>query len=360
VTPRRYLPVACLALAVVLLQVVLSLVGQPYLLSQLTMSAYYGLVVVGLCLLMGYAGQISIGHAAFFAIGGYTNAVLTTLNLAPFQAAPLVRFLSSVGMLVRDTDLYGGVLLHVSPWLALAAGLLLAAGVAFVIGIPILKLKGHYLAMATLAFGIIIGKILIANPALGSADGISSVPAFVILPGLSVCGDASARIQNYYIAWAVLIGVMLLLLNLINSRPGRALRAIHGNEEAAGSVGIDTARYKLAIFVLSAVLAALGGALLTYYNGGIGPSEAGVTKSVRYVAMVAIGGMANLWGALIMGVGLEFISLRGYLGTFDEAFFGLVMILIIMFFPDGLFHRQSWKRLTLPSLFPRRGKKGRP
>ena len=355
-TPRQYIPVAALAVSVVLLQVVLSLLQQPYLLSQLTMSAYYGLVVLGLCLLMGYAGQISIGHAAFFAIGGYTNAVLTTLDLSQFQAAGFVKFLSGLGLLVQTADPYGGFLLHLSPLIAVIAGLAIAAVVAVVIGIPILRLKGHYLAMATLAFGIIVSKIVIANPVLGGADGISGVPEFGLPFGLKICGDSSARIQNYYIAWIVLVGVMILLLNLINSRPGRALRAIHGNEEAAGSVGIDTSAYKLGVFVLSAVLAALGGALLTSYNGGIGPSEAGVMKSVRYVAMVAIGGMANLWGSLVMGVGLEFISLRGYLGTFDEAFFGLVMIFIIMFFPDGLFHKPSWNSFKkLAGLFRRKG-----
>ena len=99
---------------------------------------------------------------------------------------------------------------------------------------------------------------------------------------------------------------MVLLVNLINSRAGRALRAIHGNEGAAQAMGVDTARYKLHLFALSAVIAAVAGVFMTHYNGGIGPAEAGVMKSVRYVAIVAVGGMANLWGALIAGIDTEF------------------------------------------------------
>ena len=110
-------------------------------------------------------------------------------------------------------------------------------------------------------------------------------------------------------------------------------------------MGVDTARYKLAIFILSAVYAAVGGVLLTHFNGGIGPSEASIMKSVRYVAIVAVGGMANLWGALIMGVLLNFLSLRGYFGSYDDAFFGVILIVIMLFFPDGLLTRDNLKGL---------------
>jgi branched-chain amino acid transport system permease protein len=131
----------------------------------------------------------------------------------------------------------------------------------------------------------------------------------------------------------------VLLLNLVHSRVGRALASIHGAEDAAEAVGIPAARYKLHVFVLSAVFASLAGILLTHYNGGIGPSEASVMKSVRYVAIVAIGGMANLWGALSMSLVLNYLSLRGYFGTFDDAVFGLILIAIMLFAPDGLLRR---------------------
>ena len=142
--------------------------------------------------------------------------------------------------------------------------------------------------------------------------------------------------ENYYIAWGLLILGLVLLINLINSRVGRALRSIHGSEDAAEAMGVNTARFKLYVFVLSAVYAAIAGVFLTHYNGGIGPSEASVMKSVRYVALVAVGGMANLWGALIMGVTLTFLSLRGVFGSYDDAVFGVILIVIMLFAPEGI------------------------
>jgi branched-chain amino acid transport system permease protein len=170
---------------------------------------------------------------------------------------------------------------------------------------------------------------------LGAADGISNVPGFSLVPGIVVSGSLSARVMNYYIAWAVVLVGLVLLVNLINSRVGRSLRALHGGEEAADSMGVDTARMKLSVFVLAAVFAAVAGVLTTHYNGGIGPSEASATKSVRYVAIVAVGGMANLWGTLTMAVLLNFLSLRGAFGTYDDAVFAAVLILIMLFAPDG-------------------------
>jgi branched-chain amino acid transport system permease protein len=151
-----------------------------------------------------------------------------------------------------------------------------------------------------------------------------------------VSGNSSLRLLNYYFAWVLVTAAMVLLVNLINSRVGRALRAIHGAEDAANAMGVDTARYKLYTFMVSAVLAAIAGVFLTHYNGGIGPSEASIMKSVRYVAIVAVGGMASLWGTLIMSVVLNFFSLRGYFGTLDDAVFGGILILIMLFAPDGI------------------------
>ena len=132
------------------------------------------------------------------------------------------------------------------------------------------------------------------------------MPPFRIFAGLEVNGRAAFRIESYYIAWFVVLAAMVLAINLVDSRVGRALRSIHENEEAAHSLGVNTYRYKLLIFVLSAVFAAVGGVLLTHYNGSIGPSEVTVMKSVRYLVIVAVGGMANLWGALFMGILAEF------------------------------------------------------
>ena len=333
---RSHLALAALVLLTAAIHLVTVVTGTQFYLTQLTMAAYYGLVVIGLGVLMGYAGQISIGHAGFFAIGGYLAAALTTRNLSGLEQVLPLAALESLGLLHRGQDLYGDVLVTVAPWAAALGAVSAAALVALAIGIPVLKLKGHYLAMATLGFGTIVYRVFLASPYFGEADGISGVPGFTLLPGLSVNGEFSSRVENYYIAWGVLLLGMLLLRNLINSRVGRALRAIHGSIEAADAVGVDTARFKVYTFVLSAVFAALAGVLLTHYNGGIGPSEAGIMKSVRYVAIVAVGGMANLWGALIMGVVLNFLSLRGLFGSYDDAVFGLILILIMLFAPGGI------------------------
>jgi branched-chain amino acid transport system permease protein len=333
---RIYYPVFAAAVLVVALHIALAATGKIFYMTQVTMSAYYALVVIGLCLLMGYAGQISLGHAGFFAIGGYTIAVLTTYDLSNYHETPVVGWLRSLGLLVQWQDLYGRDVLSFSPWLAFAAAMVLTVLIALAIGLPVIRLKGHYLAMATLGFGLIIYRIVLGAKIFGQADGISNVPAFHLLGDLQVNGRAPWRVQNYYIAWAVVLAAMVLALNLINSRVGRALRSIHENEEAAHSLGINTYRYKLATFVLSALFAAVGGALLTHYNGSIGPSEATVMKSVRYVAIVAVGGMANLWGAMIMGVLLNFLSLRGVFGSFDDAVFGTILIGIMLFAPQGL------------------------
>jgi branched-chain amino acid transport system permease protein len=333
---KKYIQISSLIAGVIAIQLITYVTDKGFYLTQLTMSAYYSLVIIGLCLLMGYAGQISIGHAGFFAIGGYLSAFLTTYNLLPYQKHTAVSLLSSARVLVSRQDLYGSEILHFHQWAACIAAVLSTVVIAYVIGGPVLKLKGHYLAMATLGFGIIVFRIVLGSAIFGEADGLSDVPSFVLFPGLEVSGKLSMRIQNYYISWALLILGLILLLNLINSRIGRSLRSIHGAEDASNAMGVNTAKYKLHTFVLSAAFAAVAGVFLTHFNGGIGPSEASVMKSVRYVAIVAVGGMANLWGALSMGVILNFLSLRGYFGSYDDAVFGGILIIIMLFAPEGL------------------------
>jgi branched-chain amino acid transport system permease protein len=355
---KHILSLLPLCLLVIAVQLLCYWTGALYYLTQLTMSAYYSLLVIGLCVVMGYAGQLSLGHAGFFAIGGYLSAALTTRNLLVFQDTVLVKGLDAMGLLASGKDIYGGALLVVTPWAACLFAVLVAAGIAFLIGIPVLKLKGHYLAMATLGFGIIIYRVVLASTYFGGADGISEVRPFSLCPGLTVSGSPAARIENYYIAWALVFLGVILLRNLIGSRIGRALRAIHGSEEAAESTGVDTARYKLYIFVLSAAFAAVAGVFLTHFNGGIGPSEASVMKSVRYVAIVAVGGMAHLWGALTMSMVLNFLSLRGVFGTYDDAVFGAILILIMLFAPEGILRVGFVERLRKMKRLSRRQEDG--
>ncbi|MGA2545833.1 MAG: branched-chain amino acid ABC transporter permease [Rectinemataceae bacterium] len=331
----RYFPVIALAACAFLLPPLLTATKTAFLMTQLTMSAYYALASLGLCALMGYAGQISLGQAGFFAIGGYASSFISTRDITPFASGAFARSLDIAGLLVRGTDPYGNAVLSLSPWIACICAVLLAALIAALIGTPVLRLKGHYLAMATLGFGLVIEKIARGTKILGGADGLSNVPGFPILPGLVVTGGRAARASNFTIAWMILALGLLALINLVGSRAGRALRALHDGEEAAGAMGIDTAKYKLDVFILGAVYAAIAGMLLSHFNGSIGPGEANVMKSVRYVAIVAVGGMANLTGTLVAGLALNFLSLRGVFGSLDDAVFGVILILVMLFAPNG-------------------------
>jgi branched-chain amino acid transport system permease protein len=285
---------------------------------------------------MGYAGQISIGHAAFFAIGGYTSAFLTTLNLTPYSSTLPCKTIVKLNLSVSSVDIYGTELLRLSPWAALPVALVVTTFTAALIGIPVLRLKGHYLAMATLGFGTVIYRILLGTEALGAADGLSDVPPLPLFAGLSVTGSSTMRIPNFYIAWLLMSLGLFILLNLLQSRTGRALRALHDNEEGAAACGVDAAKAKQGVFILSAIFAAVAGVMLTHFNAGIGPSEASVIKSVRYVALVTAGGMSGLFGTIVLSVILNFLSLRGVFGSYDDAVFGVILLLIMLFVPDGI------------------------
>lgn len=332
---QRNTPFATFAVLAVVTQLVLRAAGMEYCLTQLTMALYYALVVLGLCLVTGHAGQVSLGHAAFFAIGGYTSAFLTTHDFGPLPEPAWATGLKQARVLIEHSDLYGGTALSVSPWAAVVVALLLTFVVAHLIGYPALRLKGHYLAMATLGFGLIVSKIVVGTARLGASDGITGVPEWPLGFGLTVSGRRTLRVENYYIACGLLLLTLVLLRNLIRSRVGRALQAIHDRETAANAMGINTAAYKLGAFVLSALLAALAGVFFTHYTGSISPSEAGALKSVRYLALAAAGGMASLWGVTAMSVILNYLSLRGFFGSYDNAVFGAILILIISLAPEG-------------------------
>ena len=341
---RRTLAIAGLAAGVIALQLAASAAGKAFYLTQLTMAAYATVVVLGLCLLMGYAGQASLGQAGFCAIGGYAASFLTTFDLGRHRGGAAVSLLEQLHLLVTRPDGLGGEITHVHPWAAFVCGVALAALVAAVIAGPVFRLRGHYLAMATLGFGIIVHRVVLGADFFGGADGISDVPPLPLFGGLAVTGKSAARVGNYYVAWGVLVATLWMLLNLIDSRVGRALRAIHGSENAASAVGVPIARFKSRTFVLAAALAAASGVLLAHYTAQVGPSEASVVKSVRYVAIVAAGGMANLAGSLLMGVVLTFLSLRGVFGTLDDLVFGGILLAIMLFAPEGVLGA-GWRRL---------------
>lgn len=259
------------------------------------------IVVVGLNLLIGYAGQISLGHGGFFGLGAYTTGILS----AQYDWPPL---------------------------LALLAGVVLVSTIAFIVARPILRLSGHYLAMATLGLGIIISIIITNEDWLtGGPDGMFVVPLNVF--GWELYGE-----KNWY--W--LIGALLLLsvwlaLNIIDSPPGRALRAVHGSEIAAQVVGINTTHYKVLLFVVSAVFASIMGSLAAHYSGFITPAQTGFFHSIELVTMVVLGGMASTFGAVIGAAILTILPqlLSGF-EDFEMMVFGLILMLTLIFMPKGL------------------------
>lgn len=291
-----------LILAGVILALPLGL-GNSYYLNVLVFVGIYSLITIGLSLLMGYTGQISLGHAAFFGLGAYTSGVLSTK--------------------------FG-----VSPWLALLAAIFVTGGIAFLIGAPALKLKGHYLAMATLAFGYIVFIVFNqASSLTGGPSGFGQIPRFRL-------GNFLLRsdVHYYYLVWTLVIVVLLVSLNIIHSRVGRALRSIHEGELTANIMGVNTAKYKIQVFVLSAVYASLAGSLYAHFITFLNPTPFGFHFSIVLVAMVAVGGMASVWGAMI-GAALLTI-LPEYLRAFqdyDILIYGSILLVIMMFLPQGLF-----------------------
>jgi branched-chain amino acid transport system permease protein len=273
--------------------------------------ALNAVVVIGLNLLMGYTGQISLGHAGFFGLGAYASAVLTTHYNWP-------------------------------PAAALLAGAAVTGLLAFVLARPVLKLKGHTLAMATLGLGIII-SIAINNEGqwTGGPDGIA-VPAFSVF-GAEIGGEKSW----YAVCAALLLLVTWFALNLIDSPVGRALQAIHGSEVASRVVGIDTTRFKVRVFVLSAVLASVAGSISAHYIGFITPNMAGFFHSIELVTMVVVGGMASVFGSILGAALLTLLpQLLSAFEGWEVVVFGAILMATMIFLPRGL----------VPSLARRRGK----
>ena len=291
-----------LILAGVILALPLGL-GNSYYLNVLVFVGIYSLITIGLSLLMGYTGQISLGHAAFFGLGAYTSGVLSTK--------------------------FG-----VSPWLALLAAIFVTGGIAFLIGAPALKLKGHYLAMATLAFGYIVFIVFNqASSLTGGPSGFGQIPRFRL-------GNFLLRtdVHYYYLVWTLVIVVLLVSLNIIHSRVGRALRSIHEGELTANIMGVNTAKYKIQVFVLSAVYASLAGSLYAHFITFLNPTPFGFHFSIVLVAMVAVGGMASVWGAMIGAALLTLLPeyLRAF-HDYDILIYGSTLLVIMMFLPQGLF-----------------------
>ena len=265
------------------------------------------LSVVGLVILIGYAGQISLGHAGFAGIGAYACA------LAP----------EHLGLL---------------PALALLLGAVISGVMAALIGKPILRLKGYYLAVATLGFGILVSMVLTNERALtGGPDGMNVADL-----GLrDLLRDLGWRLSGGEF-WYMVCGVVLLVgawlaLNLFDSPSGRAMRALHGSEVAAATVGVDVPRQKLRAFVISAVYASVAGSLLALQNGYITPDVAGFMHSVEMVTMAVLGGVGSVLGATFGAAILTLLpQVLTVFAEYEQLVLGLVMVLVMIFLPQGL------------------------
>jgi branched-chain amino acid transport system permease protein len=271
----------------------------------------YSIVTIGLCLLMGYAGQISLGHAAFFALGAYGSAILTR----HFQW---------------------------SPWLAMVAAAAMTGAIAALVGMPIFRLRSHYLAMGTLAFGVMVHIFVTEwKSYTGGSTGLPGIPRFTIA-GMPLKTD----LVYYYLVWIFVVIALLVALNLVNSRFGRALRAIRDSEAAAESLGIDISWYKLQTLIVSAVFASVAGSLYAHYMIFVSPGAADLDLSIRLVLMAAVGGLASVWGAPFgtAGVMLLTLGLRELIpllmqygsGEYQIIAYGILLIVIMVFMPEGL------------------------
>jgi branched-chain amino acid transport system permease protein len=278
-------------------------VRTPYYLFVMNVIGLNIIVVVGLNLFIGYAGQISLGHAAFYGIGAYTSAILTAT--------------------------YG---FH--PWMTIPLAMVLTGSVAWVIGLPTLRLRGSYLVMATLGFNIIVHIIMVQwETVTGGPDGFPGIPSLT-LGGFAFDTDA----KFYYLVWFFSFLSILVALNLVDSRVGRALRAIHSSEVAANTLGVNTDKYKIKVFVLSAMFTSLAGSLYAHYLTFISPKTFDMFYSIKVVIMVIVGGLGSIWGALFGCALFTILSevLSSISVTLNIITYGLILMFIMMFLPEGL------------------------
>jgi branched-chain amino acid transport system permease protein len=284
------------------------LVKNPFVLNMLSLSALTVIVVIGLNLLLGFAGQISLGHAGFVALGAYISSILSMkFNINPWAAIFIAVFL---------TSLFGAIIAY-----------------------PTLKLKSHYLAMATLAIGEIIHSI--ANNYVELTGGPQGLAGMPILSIFGFSFDSEEKF--YFFIWSLTFLLILLSMNFVSSRFGRAYKAIKSKENAATAFGINVHLYKVFIFTVSVFYASLAGALYAFYLGFVSPSSFDLTQSIDYVVMVVIGGMGSFFGVFFTSV---ILSILPNLLTFLEDYWpianGLLLIAAMMYMPNGLKGLFKW------------------
>ncbi len=284
----------------------------PYYNTVLILVGIYVILAVSLDLLIGFAGQISVGHAAFYAIGAYTSGILTAKH-------------------------------GISPFVALLCGLFASGLVAWGIGRAVLRLKGYYLAMATLGLNAVIVKLITCLASItGGASGLLNIPPFRIF-GLTF----QDHTYYYYCVWGAVVLVISCCLALAKSPFGTALIAIHSDEEAAGTLGIDCPKYKLHVFVISSMLAGVAGSLFAHFMGFIAPDDFDIFTSILVLVMLFLGGVGTIYGAALGAAFLKLLPEVTYRFQNYELFFhGLILILVLIFMPKGLLgiltHTKDW------------------
>ena len=278
----------------------------------------YAIAAIGLSLLMGLAGQVSLGHASFFAVGAYTQGILVTRTEVPGPVAALI-----------------------AVALAMLAALL--------VGLPLLRLRGHYLALATLGLGIIVTVVAIETPFLGATSGIFGIPK----PEFGGRRYDSPAEYLWLLAPAVVLAIVAAR-NVVDSRVGRALGAVNDSEVAAETLGVDTFRLRLQVFVLSAGYAGVAGVFFAHWLAVVNPNSANFALSVEFLLMAVLGGLGTVWGAVVGGFAVEFLDeglrevvplvVPGATGEVQLIGFGIVLTLVMIFLPGGL--HQLFRSLT--------------
>ena len=269
----------------------------------------YSIVAIGLVLLTGIGGMTSFGQAAFVGIGAYATAYLTT------------RF-------------------GVSPWLALIAGVLVTALIALILGLVTMRLSGHFLPLGTIAWGLSLFYLFGNLEMLGKYDGINGIPV------LNVFGiDLESGRHIYYLIWLVVLGAVVSVQNLLNSRPGRAIRALRGGGMMAEAMGVNTAWMRVVIFVYAAVLASVSGFLYAHLQRAVNPTPFGLNHGIEFLFMAVVGGVSHVWGAVLGAAILTVLQdylqtllpkLLGENGNFEVIVFGILMVLLLQYARQGV------------------------
>jgi branched-chain amino acid transport system permease protein len=292
---------------------------RPFWITLLNYIGLYSIVALGLVLLTGVAGQTSFGQAAFVGVGAYTTAYLS-LNV------PML-----------------------SPWFNLVAGLALTMLIALFLGFITLRMKGHYLPLATIAWGISLFYIFGNLEFLGGHTGLTGIPALGFF-GLELRNER----YFYYLIWAITLGTLWMTRNLLDSRPGRAVRALKGGLEMAEAFGVNAVRLKIVVFVYAAALACVSGWLYAHLQRFINPTPFGINQGIEYLFMAVVGGAGSVWGAVVGATLITLLKqvlqdwlphILGREGNFEVAVFGILMILLLQRTRDGVW---PWLARLLP------------